>query len=102
MLSMVLVSIVYQVVNCFKEVLFINTLFVVQIVCSLIMFFFVKHVDSKEVDDKLCDSLELVGSDREKYTNTMNTLLFTILAIPFVIVLVFSFLFALAFGGNNE
>ena len=82
--------------------LFINTLFVTQVVCSLIMFFFVKHVDTKETDDKWCDSLELVGSDREKYVKVVNTLIFTILAIPFVIVLVFSFLFALAFGGKNE
>lgn len=81
--------------------LFINTLFVVQIVCSTVMFFFVKHVDTKETDDNWCDSLGLVGSDREKYVNIVNTLLFTILAIPFVIVLVFSFLFALAFGGKK-
>ena len=82
--------------------LFINTMFVVQVVCSIIMFFFVKHVDTKETDEKWCDSLGLVGSNREKYVNIVNTLIFTILAIPFVIVLVFSFLFALAFGGNNE
>ena len=82
--------------------LFINTLFVIQVVCSIIMYFFVKHVDTKETDDKWCDKLDLVGSDRDKYVNVVNTLLFTILAIPFVIVLVFSFLFALAFGGNNE
>ena len=82
--------------------LFINTLFVVQIVCSIIMFFFVKHVDTKETDDKWCDTLGLVGSDRERYVKVVNTLIFTILSIPFVIVLVFSFLFALAFGGKNE
>ena len=41
--------------------LFINTLFVVQIVCSLIMFLFVKHVDTKETDDKWCDRLERLG-----------------------------------------
>lgn len=82
--------------------LFINTMFVVQVVCSTIMFFFVRHVDTKETDDKWCDKLELDGSDREKYVNIANTLIFTILAIPFVIVLVFSFLFTLAFGGNNE
>ena len=82
--------------------LFINTLFVMQIVCSLLMYFFVKHVDTKETDDTWCDSLGLVGSNREKYVNIVNTLLFTILAIPFVIVLVFSFLFAMAFGGKNE
>lgn len=79
----------------------INVIFVVQVVCSITMYFFVKHVDSKEADDELCDSLDLVGRDRVKYTNTMNTLLFTILAIPFVIVLVFSFLFTLAFGGKK-
>lgn len=82
--------------------LFINTLFVVQIVCSLLMYFFVRHVDTKETDDKWCDSLGLVGSDREKYVKLVNTLIFTILAIPFVIVIVFSFLFTLAFGGKNE
>ena len=82
--------------------LFINTLFVVQIVCSLLMYFFVRNVDTREADDKWCDSLELVGSDRVKYTNIGNTLIFTILAIPFVIVLIFSFLFTLAFGGNNN
>ena len=82
--------------------LFINTMFVVQVVCSIIMFFFVKHVDTKETDEKWCDRLGLSGSDRDRYVNTVNTLLFTILAIPFVIVLVFSFLFALAFGGKNE
>lgn len=82
--------------------LFINALFAVQVVCSLIMYFFVKHVDTKETDDKWSDSLGLVGSNREKYINIVNTLIFTILAIPFVIVIVFSFLFALAFGGKNE
>jgi len=81
--------------------LFINTLFVVQVVCSIVMFYFVKHVDTKETDDKWCDSLGLVGSNRDKYTNIVNTLIFTILAIPFVIVIVFSFLFALAFGGKK-
>ena len=80
----------------------INIIFIVQIVCSLLMYFFVKHVDTKETDDKWCDKLELSGHDRERYTNIVNTLIFTILAIPFVIVLVFSFLFALVFGGNNE
>lgn len=80
----------------------INVIFVVQIVCSLLMFFFVRHVDTKETDDKWCDKLEWDGSDREKYVNIANTLIFTILAIPFVIVLAFSFLFTLAFGGKNE
>ena len=82
--------------------LFINTLFVVQVVCSIVMFFFVKHVDTKDVDEKWCESLGLVGSDKERYVNIVNTLIFTILAIPFVIVLVFSFLFALAFGGGKN
>ena len=81
--------------------LFINTMFVVQVVCSLIMYFFVKHVDTKETDDNWCDRLGLSGSDREKYVKLVNTLIFTILAIPFVIVLVFSFLFTLAFGGKK-
>ena len=81
--------------------IFINTLFVVQVACSLIMFSFVKHADTKETDDKWCDSLGLVGSNRDKYVNIVNTLIFTILAIPFVIVIVFSFLFALAFGGKK-
>jgi hypothetical protein len=66
------------------------------------MFFFVKHVDTKDVDEKWCESLGLVGSDKERYVNIVNTLIFTILAIPFVIVLVFSFLFALAFGGGKN
>ena len=82
--------------------LFINTLFVVQIVCSLLMFFFVRSVDTRDLDEKWCNKLELSGCDRERYTNIVNTLIFTILAIPFVIMLVFSFLFTLAFGGNNE
>ena len=82
--------------------LFINIMFVLQVVCSLLMYFFVRHVDTKETDDKWCDSLGLVGSDREKYVKLVNTLIFTILAIPFVIVIVFSFLFTLAFGGKNE
>ena len=101
--SMGVENILYVVPN-YSEVcmLFINTLFVVQIVCSLIVFFFVKHVDTKETDDKWCDKLELSGSDREKYVNIVNTLIFTVLAIPFVIVLLFSFLFTLAFGGKNE
>ena len=75
--------------------LFINTLFVVQIVCSLIMFFFVKHVDTKETDDNWCDSLGLVGSDREKYTNIVNTLIFTIFAIPYTAVMLAVFVFTL-------
>jgi ABC-type Fe3+ transport system permease subunit len=96
-------NILYVVPN-YSEVcmLFINTLFVVQVVCSLLMYFFVKHVDTRDLDEKWCDKLELSGGDRERYTNIVNTLIFTILAIPFVIVLVFSFLFALAFGGGKN
>ena len=86
--------------------LFINTLFVVQVVCSIIMFFFVKHVDTKETDDKWCDSLELVGSDRGKYVNIVNTLIFTILAIPYTFVMLTVFIYTLITtlfrGGKNE
>ena len=85
--------------------LFINTLFVVQIVCSLLMYFFVRHVDTKEVDDKWCDKLDLVGSDRVKYTNLVNTLIFTILAIPYTFVMLTVFIFTLItmpFRGNNN
>lgn len=86
--------------------LFINTLFVVQVVCSLLMYFFVKHVDTKEIDEKWCNKLELTGSDREKYTNIVNTLIFTILAIPYTLVIVVVFIYTLITmpfrGGNNE
>ena len=86
--------------------LFINTLFVVQVVCSIIMFFFVKHVDTKDLDEKWCDKLDLVGSDREKYTNIVNTLIFTILAIPYTFVMVVVFIYTLITipfrGGNSE
>ena len=84
---------------------FINTMFVVQVVCSLLMYFFVKHVDTKETDDKWCDTLGLVGSDREKYTNIVNTLIFTILAIPYTLVMVVVFIYTLIttlFRGNNN
>lgn len=75
--------------------LFINTMFVVQVVCSLLMYFFVKHVDTKDVDEKWCDKLELSGGDREKYTNVVNTLIFTILAIPYTLVMLTAFIFTL-------
>jgi len=83
----------------------INAIFVVQIVCSLIMFFFVKHVDTKEDDDKWCDKLGLSGSDREKYVNIADTLIFTILAIPYTLVMVVVFIYTLItmpFRGNSN
>ena len=83
----------------------INIIFIVQIVCSLLMYFFVKHVDTKETDDKWCDTLELVGSDRVKYTNIVNTLIFTILAIPYTFVMLTVFIYTLItmpFRGNNN
>lgn len=86
--------------------LFINTLFAVQIVCSLLMYFFVKHVDTKDLDEKWCDKLELSGSDRVKYTNIVNTLIFTILAIPYTFVMLTVFIYTLITtlfrGGKNE
>ena len=86
--------------------LFINTLFVVQIVCSIIMFFFVKHVDTRDMDEKWCNKLELTGSDREKYTNIVNTLIFTILAIPYTFVMFTVFIYTLITtlfrGDDNE
>lgn len=85
--------------------LFINTLFVMQVVCSIIMYFFVKHVDTKETDDKWCDSLELVGSERERYTNIVNTMIFTILAIPYTFVMLTVFIYTIItmpFRGNNN
>ena len=75
--------------------LFINNLFVVQIICSLLMYFFVKHVDPRDLDEKWCDKLELSGSDRVKYTNIVNTLIFTILAVPYTLVMVVVFIFTL-------
>ena len=84
----------------------INIIFVVQVVCSLLMFFFVMSVDTKETDDKWCKKLELSGSDVEKYTNIVNTLIFTILAIPYTIVMITVFIFTLITipfrGGKNE
>ena len=85
--------------------LFINTLFVIQVVCSIIMFFFVKHVDTRDLDEEWCDTLELVGSERERYTNIVNTLIFTIFAIPYTLVMVVVFIFTLIttlFRGNNN
>ena len=73
----------------------INVIFVVQIVCSLLMFFFVKSVDTRDLDEKWCNKLELSGSDRVKYTNIVNTLIFTILAIPYTLVMVVVFIFTL-------
>lgn len=73
----------------------INIIFVVQVVCSLLMYFFVKHVDTRDLDEKWCDKLDLVGSDREKYTNIVNTLIFTIFAIPYTLVMVVVFIFTL-------
>ena len=74
---------------------FINTLFVAQVVCSLLMYFFVKNVDTKEDDEKWCDKLELSGSDMVKYTNIVNTLIFTIFAIPYTFVMLTVFIFTL-------
>ena len=75
--------------------IFINTLFVIQVVCSLIMFFFVKHVGTKEDDDKWCNKLGLSGSDMVKYTNIVNTLIFTILAIPYTFVMLTVFIYTI-------
>ena len=85
--------------------IFINTLFVIQVVCSLLMYFFVKHVDTRDLDEKWCNKLELVGSERERYTNIVNTLIFTILAVPYTLVMVVVFIYTLItipfMGGNN-
>ena len=83
----------------------INIIFVVQIVCSLIMFFFVKSVDTRDLDEKWCNKLELTGCDRERYTNIVNTLIFTILAIPYTFVMLTVFIYTLItmpFRGNNN
>ena len=66
--------------------LFINTLFVVQVVSSLTIWWMLSNADVSEIDKQILDEMNVAVDDRTKIVNLGNTLAVTVLAIPLLLV----------------
>lgn len=66
--------------------LFINVMFVLQVVSSLLVWWMLSNTDRSEIDEQVLDEMGIVGDDRTKTVKLGNTLGVTVLAIPLLLV----------------
>lgn len=81
--------------------LFINILFVLQVVSSLSIWWMLSNADVSEIDKQVLDEMGIVGDDRTKTVKLGNTLAVTVLAIPLLIVAVCAAFKVLVKGENK-
>lgn len=66
--------------------LFINILFVLQVVSSLSIWWMLSNADVSELDKQILDEMNVAVDDRAKIVKLGNTLAVTVLAIPLLFV----------------
>lgn len=81
--------------------LFINILFVVQVVSSLSIWWMLSNADVSEIDKQILDEMNVAVDDRAKIVKLGNTLAVTVLAIPLLLVALCAAIKVLVKGDKN-
>ena len=81
--------------------LFINILFVLQVVSSLSIWWMLNNADVSEIDRQILDEMNVAVDDRAKIVKLGNTLAVTVLAIPLLIVAICAAIKVLVKGENK-
>lgn len=82
--------------------LFINIMFVVQVVSSLSIWWMLNNADVSEIDRQILDEMNVAVDDRTKIVKLGNTLAVTVLAIPLLFVAICAAIKVLIKGGKND
>ena len=81
--------------------LFINILFILQVVSSLSIWWMLNNADVSEIDKQILDEMNVAVDDRAKIVKLGNTLAVTVLAIPLLFVAICAALKVLVKGDKN-
>ena len=66
--------------------LFINILFVLQVVSSMSIWWMLSNAETSEIDKQILDEMNVAVDERTKIVKLGNTLAVTVLAIPLLFV----------------